>query len=371
MALLVAEVTYLTWQAVTSVPLDLHIYSWGGRAVLHDDRLYRVQGIGHWFTYPPFAALVFVPLSVVPSVVRDVLWEFVSLASLAIASHILLSSTRWSGRRFVLAAMLAAALVLEPVRHTFSLGQINLVLFALVVIDVDGVLRGRRWAGVGIGLATALKLTPGVFVLVLLAARKWRAAATATATFAVATGLGWLVAPNASWLYWSRLFYDTHRVGAPYISNQSPFGAALRLLDGRSHVGPWLVVVTAAALVAGVSTAASFARQARLVETVAVAGVTGLLVSPISWTHHWLWCIPGLLVLALGSRRSRAVAAIGFVVFAIGPMWWTPHFGGPDEYGWHGLTSLVANSYLIAGVGFLAWFAYTTTTTGRVRAGRT
>jgi hypothetical protein len=50
-------------------------------------------------------------------------------------------------------------------------------------------------------------------------------------------------------------------------------------------------------------------------------------------------------------------AGLGYLLFAVAPFWYTPHSGGPREYGFHGLVTLVANCYLIAGLAFLAYMA--------------
>jgi len=49
----------------------------------------------------------------------------------------------------------------------------------------------------------------------------------------------------------------------------------------------------------------------------------------------------------------RIAAAAGYLLFAVAPFWFTPHAAGPNEYGFHWLTTLVANCFLIAGLAFL------------------
>ena len=39
--------------------------------------------IGHWFTYSPFAAIVFVPIAALPLAVARVGWDLVSVVALA------------------------------------------------------------------------------------------------------------------------------------------------------------------------------------------------------------------------------------------------------------------------------------------------
>jgi hypothetical protein len=226
---------------------------------------------------------------------------------------------------------------------------------ALILFDVWLVSQGRR-AGFAIGVAAAIKLTPALFaVMLILTARRpgVRAAVTAGVTFLGCGLFGFLVAPQASKLYWAKLFHDTSRVGVPYISNQSPFGTAARILGGVDSIGPWFALITAAAAVTGLTIAVVYARGGEWLAAAATTGVTGLLVSPVSWSHHWVWVVPAILLLLHDGRRIAAGA--GFLLFALAPMWWTPHFGGPDEYGLHGWLTLVANCYLLAGLAFLVY----------------
>ncbi len=95
------------------------------------------------------------------------------------------------------------AVAIEPTRETLGYGQVNLLLFALIMADLVALRwRSRRgtttarsgdgpllrfvysgaWAGVGIGLATAVKLTPALFILYLMITRQWRVAVTAVGT---------------------------------------------------------------------------------------------------------------------------------------------------------------------------------------------
>jgi alpha-1,2-mannosyltransferase len=349
---LAAEVAVVVGVALFFNPLDFSIYLWGGDAVADDARLYLEQGYAHWFTYSPFAATVFAVLAAMPVVLARVLWQLASVAALAVAVTV---AYRLCGRRPLpveVATLTAAALLLEPVYHTLYQGQINLILMALILVDVWLVAQGRR-AGFAIGIAAAIKLTPAIFaVMLLLTGRRAgvRAAVTSAVSFVCCGLFGFVVAPEASKLYWTKLFHDTSRVGVPYISNQSPFGAAARILDGVANIGPWFAVVTVALAAAGLTIAVAYARRGDWLAAAATTGTTGLLVSPISWAHHWVWVVPALILLLHHGHKGAAGA--GFVLFALAPMWWTPHFGGPDEYGLHGWMTVVANCYLVAGLAF-------------------
>jgi hypothetical protein len=340
--------------AVSYNALDFRIYMWGGHAVLHDTRLYLDLAYGHWFTYSPFAAVVFVPIAALPLTVARAGWDLASVAALAYSLVLMLRLAGYRPSRLAIAGVTAAAMALDPVYQTLFLGQINLILLALILTDVWRVSRGQD-AGLGVGVAAAVKLTPAIFIVFFLLAGRTKAALVGAATFLGCGLIGLAIAPGASKEYWEHLFYDTKRVGAPYISNQSPYAAGIRIAGGAAHIGAWYVVIPLALAAVGLAAATALARHGDWLGAVAVTGSTGLLVSPISWAHHWVWILPALIVLVRSGYR--VTAGLGYLLFAVAPFWYTPHSGGPSEYGFHWLLTLVANCYLIAGLAFLAFMA--------------
>jgi Glycosyltransferase family 87 len=343
--------------AVTYNALDFRIYMWGGHAVLHDSRLYLALAYGHWFTYSPFAAMVFVPVAALPLAVARVLWDLVSVAALAYSCVLILKLAGRPPSRLMVAGVVAAAMALDPVWETLFLGQINLILLALILTDIWLVSRGSPGlaVGAGVGLAAAIKLTPAIFIVFFLLAGRTRAAAVAAGTFVLCGLAGFAVAPHASTLYWEHLSHDTSRVGAPYISNQSPYAAAIRIAGGQGHIGWWWIAVSLAFAVIGLAVATVLVRRGDWLAATAVTGTTGLLISPISWAHHWVWVLPALALLLRAGYRVAAAA--GYLLFSVAPFWFTPHAAGPREYGFHWLMTLVANCFLIAGLAFLAYMA--------------
>ena len=175
---LIIEIALVIWYAVAYRQVDFRVYMWGGHNVSRGTLLYLGKASGHWFTYPPFAAVLFAPISVLPVILAQVLWELASVAAFAIACATTLKLAGWRATRTTVAAVLAAGLLLEPVYHTLLQGQINLILLALVLADVWRVSRNRP-AGIGVGIAAAIKLTPAIFVLLFLLAKRPRAALTA------------------------------------------------------------------------------------------------------------------------------------------------------------------------------------------------
>jgi alpha-1,2-mannosyltransferase len=370
--LALAWVRYPSWFNM----IDLQVYRAGGSAVLHGQPLYAAHPAGSQlpFTYPPFAALLFAPFAAVSWPIAQALVGVAWLACLVAVLIMCLDQVGhrpagrgWVGwlRSPVLLAAVAAAIWLEPVRGTLGYGQVNLLLVTLVLADFSGRFP-RLPRGVLIGIAAGLKLTPGIFAIYLLVTGRRRAAGVAFASFLGTVAVGRLVLPAASARYWGKLWLSPEHVGGvAYAGNQSLYGLASRLLHG-SHQGlPWLLAVLVVGG-GGMALAAGAYRAGQELAGVSLCALTGLLLSPISWNHHWVWILPGTVVaVAAAARRPTAARLIRLAawlaVFALGPIWWVPR-GGDVEYHEHGVQLLLGNAYLLAGLGALGLAA--------VRAGR-
>ncbi|MEV6551215.1 glycosyltransferase 87 family protein [Streptomyces sp. NPDC051597] len=336
--------------------IDLMVYRAEGGAVRAGADLYamRATRAGLPTTYPPFAALLFTPLTLLGVPEMRTLATAANLALLVALAHL---SLRLVGRERPGAALWVAALAVwcEPVWTTLRYGQINLLLAVAVLWDLTR-RSGHRGAGTGIGLAAAVKLTPALFALFLLltglvrargAGRNpWlRQAATALAVFAGATLAAALVLPADSRRFWTSTVFQASRVGrAEDTANQSLRGVLARLLH-TAEPGAWWAAV--AALTAGLGLAAAVRAELRdrRAEAVLCCAATALLVSPVSWSHHWVWCVPGLV--ALGTRRTGG--ALVALVFGSYALWWVPHGTGRPELAQDGWQMALSALYPLAG----------------------
>ncbi|MER5182955.1 glycosyltransferase 87 family protein [Streptomyces sp. NPDC002896] len=366
---------------LATVPLhrdwfDLRVY-YGtvGEWVHHGGDIYdyRLPGSTYGFTYPPFAAVTMLPMALLGLRTAIAVGLLLNIAAALAVLYVLAGPVLrrhggygWFG--FAVLACLVA--LLEPVRDTFSFGQVNLLLLALVLGDAwlltsgsrgsGGRARWARWAGVGIGLAAAVKLTPALFIGLLVVARRPRAAAVATAVAAGATALAAWVAPDASRFYWTEAVRDTDRIGQlAYVSNQSLQGVLARF---AAPAEPDRVVWALAA----VAVLCVWARRAyRAVaggDTMAAFALTGLaacLISPITWVHHLVWLLPSLAVLAdaglrhapgtRARRRLLATAGTVYVVLCSSVVWlWYDDASGVDGF-------LGSNTYVWITLGLLVW----------------
>ncbi len=316
---------------VQRIPMaDTLVYRAEGAAVANGTDLYGFT-VTRWnlpATYPPFAAILFVPTTWLPVATLKIVFVAGNAALLALLVHLSCRFARIPARPGIVLAGTAVGLWLEPVFQTLLFGQINLALACLVLWDLARV-DGALGKGFALGIAAGVKLTPAVFIVYLLLTGRVRAGLTALASFTGTVLLGALVLPGASVDFWTRRIFETDRVGKPWIvDNQSLQGLLARVLHTPE---PGLVWPAAAAVtgLAGLWLARrSAVRDGRETWGVLITAFTALLVSPISWSHHWVWCVPLLAVLvAEGYVRTAAAVA---VVFTARTFWLVPHRGDLD-----------------------------------------
>ncbi|WP_037180501.1 glycosyltransferase 87 family protein [Rhodococcoides fascians] len=319
--------------------VDTIVYRHGGQMVADGLPLYEFAlfEVGLPFTYPPFAALVFVPLAwmsvdtaiAVMQIVNAVLVYAAVMASWRILGY--------RGPRVWLISVGVAAGVswLEPVRMTMWLGQINLLLLVLVLFDLARA-DGSRLRGVGVGIAAGLKLTPAFFVLYLLVLRQWRSAVTAAAVFAVTVAAGVAILPKDAWRFFTGAMSESERIGAlASPANQSLHGALARAWPG--HTPPVWVWLAGAVVVAaiGLWAAQRAYRGGNRLLGLTICGLSTPMVSPFAWGHHWVWCIP-LTVLALDyahRHRSRWAWTVPVAVILPVTAWFFTDYRGIKAIG--------------------------------------
>jgi alpha-1,2-mannosyltransferase len=426
-AFTVAAGAYLIYAAThpgyyTLYPVDLRVYRDGGLIVRHISPTYEPwlkSSLYDWpdrsttalkFTYTPWAAIVFATVSFIPWIVLPVLSVAVNIAAVVAIVWFTLGALGYAGRVRLGATLLGAAAVFwtEPLLRTMFLGQVNLVLTAVIIWDLcqPGT---RRWKGAATGFAAGIKLVPLIFIPYLVLTRRFREAAVASAAFVLSMVAGFVILPVDSSRWWlGGLFHDGRRTGFPgWGGNQSLRGLITRLA-GSVHSGAvaWLLVAAVVG-VAGLVAAALLDRNGHSVPGLLMAALTGLLVSPVSWDHHWVWMAPGVVVSGHYAvtawqtglkRRALAFAGLASGLLAVywswpGTLWSLPMGPGGftsgviwtapesrvsyytaygdrrwfDEYHWHGLYLLAGNAYVLAGLAVFVAGIYAAARTPEVR----
>lgn len=352
--------------ALPKLYADVDIYRLGALTFLDGGSVYHqlpASAIGGPlpYTYPPSSVLLFVPLALVPDWLGFPLVTAVTAYALVPLVKVYASAAPELRRLFPhrwLVALAAIVLLLgHPVANTVYWGQINVILMTMVALDVLS--PNPRWPrGLLIGLAAAVKLTPAGFVLIFLLRRDWRALLTAVAGFAGATVFAFVLMPADSLFYWTdRVLNATSlRIGGPE-ANESLFAS----LEKLGLEGLWLGVLGAVGVLAIAAAIWFGARRALADGDPAMAlGVTAagdLLLSPISWSHHWVLALPtAALVLVRGhQRRDGPLLLAGGLAVAI--VWLAPHYTMPVVTQWGTLEKIVGSSYQLLALALLAVMA--------------
>ena len=338
---------YLTNAPDQRLP-DLDVYRTGGLSVLQGQPLYAVltqppQLLA--FTYPPAAALFAVPLALLRWPAAQLVWvPFVYVPLAVVIWYAFAPLLRRAGRLrpALFAVVFAACAYLAPLRDEMRFGQVDTALLATAVADCAA--STPRWPrGALVGLAAAIKLVPGVFVVYLWLSGRRRAAVTAVIVAVVGTAGAWLLLPDDSVTYWTSAIFDSGRLGSNSgTSNQSLRGLLLRAFLPGSLPGVLWAVLAAAVALAGFALVRRLIRESREpaatggqtgMEAIAVTALIGVLVSPVSWIHHYVVVVVVIgAILADGRVPRRVVLAAGTAgYFALTIPWWGQSLlGQPD-----------------------------------------
>lgn len=352
--------------------VDFTVYLLGADTVRHGGDLYLAKTPDMLtFSYPPFAALLFVPATLVSVDVAGFVWVVVESLCLVGSIWLMLGAVgvRDTARRAKLAVPLALlALLLAPVDFEYSFGQVNMLLMVLVLLDLlKG--DGKRWQGVFIGIAAGIKLVPLIYLGYLAFTGRVRAATTGLAAFLGTIAIGFALVPSGSTAFWFGTVMSMNRPGIP----QSPLNQALRGVFARMFgtdepVNPvWLGVAVVVGLL-GLAAAIALHRKGFPVRGVVVAGLTALLVSPVSWIPHWVWAVPLLILLGALAWRHRsawwlALAVVTAVAFGLRLVFWLLPVEAfyvvstPANLQLTGWRQLVSASYAILSLGLVAILA--------------
>lgn len=364
----IAAIWFVHW-IDTRGYMDTEIYRLGGRAWLRDYQLYgddltpeTPSGGTLPFIYPPFAAILFSPLAFMTVDQAILLVAVLSHVAILVTAYSLARSSSYLAPRSGLVVLGTATLMpvitlVEPARETLNYGQINLVLMALVCADC--LLPRTRWPrGLLVGLAGAIKLTPLGFLLFFLLRKDYRAASICGLTFSSTVLVGMLAAPHDSADWWlDKMLSTGDSFGTVYAGNLTLRSLlAKQSLEGMPLDAGW-AAGSLVLLVLAVLGMCHALRQRNTALALVLNAVLVLLVSPISWSHHWVWAGPTLALLFAMSLRHRWYGVLLSVVLAelavlIGPQWYLP-YTNDRELQWTFPQQIFGNIYTLLGIGFL------------------
>jgi alpha-1,2-mannosyltransferase len=350
--------------------VDLHVYVGGASTIANGGNLYdyvyadQTPDFPLPFTYPPFAAIVFYPLHWLPFGFLSLGWQLGIIVALygvvRISQRLLPVADDFGGSQRAAMVWTAVGIWLEPLRSTFNYGQINVILVLAVLYAVYS----TRWwvSGLLVGLAAGVKLTPAVSGLYFLGVRRWGTVVFSAVAFFATIGVSALVIPNETRYYFTELLGDAKRIGPIGTSfNQSWRGGISRVLGHDAGYGPIVVAAIVVTAVLAFLAWRAVGTDDRL-GGIVVVQLFGLLLSPISWTHHWVWLLPLMIWLLHGPLRERLGARIlgwGWLALTIIGVPWLLSFAQPTIWvisrpwylAWAGLIYIVATLVTLGWIG--------------------
>lgn len=363
---------YATWQQVnkTDFPIDMIIYREGVQAFLDGRSLYsepmKAGDLPLPFIYPPFGAFVMIPLSIFGWMDADMAGNIMIILSnaliffclyfvlrsamgttpIATAAGVdnvgpeLVKKNIW----WITAVVWGIVVYFEPVDLNNGFAQINIVLMALVVFDL---VPRKRWLPQGtlIGIAAAIKITPAAMLLYFLLRKEWKPIATAAFSAVIATAIAAIFRWQAFVEFFSvkLLAMGTGKdigVGTDYQSNSSIKGVIQRLftsrevmLDNGTVINVVWLVATAITVWLGSRVILAMLRRGFVVDAQLTTAIVMLLISPVSWSHHWIWLtliVPVFFYRAWAWRRVHWIAGSfialmtcwSYFLMTVPPKWW-------------------------------------------------
>lgn len=299
---------------------DFGIYREASRALLEGRSPLEVEGA----IYLPCFAVATLPLALLPEVFGAVLWSLASLVALVVSARIVARLLARPGERaWPWLTWAPTALCLRPIDSCFANGQVNLIVFAVVMVGVAALARGRERAGASwLGLAAALKLVPALF-LVDLAARRRVGAALVGATVAAAL----IVLAPVPWRGLRGSLDDLARwsqeVAGPFAKGGEDVHAAWPRTPGQSLTGAvYRLAVEDPARLADpdrpdAAPTPEAARRARFAVLTASALLLALLLVPLllrpappgtrAWLHEMAFVVTTALLVAPLVRKAHFV----------------------------------------------------------------
>lgn len=338
---------------ITDFPIDMVVYREGVKAFLEHRSVYSAPmpagDIQLPFIYPPFGALAMVPLTAFDAIdhtlagnIMVILSDLLVLVCLYFVFRAVLKKPEFLLP--VTAITWAIVLHFEPVDLNNNYAQINIVVMALVILDL--VPRKQFLPqGILIGVAAAIKITPLAMLFYFLVRREWKQIATALFSAVAAT----LLAAAFRWEAFVEFFSSTlldmgsgrdFGVGTEYQSNSSIKGAIQRMYPSTESMEANGLTIglawIAASLIVIVVVAWLIKRlcaEQLLVDAQLVTALTVLLISPVSWSHHWVWLTLIIPVFAYRAwswlstgwaARSLLAVLIAWaaLLLTVPPKWW-------------------------------------------------
>lgn len=331
--------------------IDAAVYREGALALVNGESLYAqpfdMGDISLPFIYPPIGAILFAPWGYFDFITVELAGNLVVIGSslLLLLCLYLVTNAVLSGRDKLLAFTIAAiswpiALFAEPVFLNADLGQINILIMALVVMDLLPIKR-RIPRGVLIGLAAAIKITPLAMLLYFLVKKDFRGIINAVISLLAFTAIGAVLAWENTKEFFSSTLLNLSAEGDSGVDTTFQSNSSIQAMlyrwwtskaDAEASSLPtilWIVLSLIAVAAVAYLMHQLFFRGLH-VEAVMVNAMLMLLISPISWSHHWVWLPLWAVVFFVRYRQHRSHpkfllwsgVILSVMLLMLPPKWW-------------------------------------------------
>jgi glycosyl transferase family 87 len=322
-----------------------------------------------YYTYPPFFAWAFGPITYLKPRVAYFAWRMLSTLMLVLAIYLVVVSIQAEAGAGIFVVAAVGALSFFPFSEVLFEAQVGcLVLFLWSLGFYFIQARRTELSAVTFAGGSLIKITPGIVVSVMLLRRQWRwlvsyCLAGALLVLITLPRVGW----NAYWTYTTKVFplLSAGIEGYPLKS----IGSVLRnLYLGRGIVtltDPWQVPIVLRVLISlanfGLLAIVLFyllknrnSSPRVLAQEFAILALVSLMISPVTWRHHYVIAILPLLCAWMHSRESaspRRLALLSAITLVLG----TPYIDfvlvrlQPGR-----LQAILSSAFLVAS-GFLLW----------------
>ena len=124
----------------------------------------------------------------------------------------------------------------------------------------------------------------------------------------------------------------------------------------------WLLALSLLAAALAVTGMRGALNRGQVTYALLLNAAAGLLISPISWSHHWVWAAPAMLTCLSTASPNRwrpsAFAVLALLIFATAPPWLLPS-GDGRELHWSWWQQAAGDSYALIGLAALTHAAIT------------
>lgn len=309
--------------------VDLAVYRRAGYDIVHSVPLYSSNfgeklNVKLGYVYPPISAIIFIPFGFLSMTYTKWIWSILSIFELFVVVKIGFHEVSKSYKKLQIPFLFfftGLFLWINPMYSDLIYGQIDLLIMTLILIDLVYFVDHKRpkWLKEGLltGLAAALKLVPLIFILYFLLVSDYKKLKNSIISFSVFTLAGFLIMPNDSKIYWFHyLEYTGGHDNAWYYLNQSADGILRRIL--ASYWFELWVPLVALIFIFGIRKAYVANKNNNEFLAVILIGLTGIIISPISWVHELVWIIPAIgYILNTGKTKQQVGAAVTYFIFTL------------------------------------------------------